>query len=508
LFHLNRHEEALACYRRAIELHPDYAFAYTNLGVTLHQLGREEEAKTAFEKAVALAPEVIEFHYNMADSKRFAADDPQLAQLERLAESQKARPAEDQIKLHFVLAKAYDDLGQHRRAFEQLSQGNALMRRQVAYDEAGSQRFFERVRSVFTAELLAAKACLGHPSAAPVFIVGMPRSGTTLVEQILAAHPRVFAAGELNNLSNAVAALRAPDGRAIAYPELAQSIDRMQLFELGAAYLAGLPAPLPLPDRITDKMPGNFTMIGLIRMALPNAHIIHVRRDPLDTCFSIYSKLFVAGQAYSYDLGELGRYYRDYQRLMAHWNAVLPPGAMLEVRYEDLVGDFESQARRLVEHCGLEWDQRCLAFHEAVRPIRTASFTQVRQPIYTSSIGRSRPYREMLGPLVKALALALLIVAVRPPAHIPMAARHGNWRAPYTVTASGSRQTSLQVMRSYAGRSRSISGVTRSRRRRSWMIARLDSISASGRPESGISARYLASMSAQAMPRKPEPLGA
>jgi len=404
LFNLDRHEEAVLCYQRSIALKPDYATAFSDLGLTLDQLGRRAEALDAFEKAFELAPENIEFHYKMMDSKRFAAGDRQLETLERMAEAMPSHSAEDQIRLHFILAKAYDDLGDPSRAFEHLANGNALVRRTVPYDEVAQRRSFERIHNAFDAELIRAKSGMGHPSAAPVFILGMPRSGTTLVEQILAAHPGVSASGELTNFPDAVAALKGPDGRALAYPELARSMNRKQLFELGAAYIASLPTPLPLPDRITDKMPGNFTFVGLIHLALPNARIIHVRRDPLDTCFSCYSKLFLGGHSYSYDLGELGRFYRDYERLMAHWSAVIPVGTMLDIQYEELVGDFEGQARRLVAHCGLEWDARCLAFHDAARPVRTASFTQVRRPLYSNSISRSRPYKDMLGPLVEALA--------------------------------------------------------------------------------------------------------
>jgi tetratricopeptide (TPR) repeat protein len=403
LFSLNRNPEALACYERAIELKPDFALAYSNMGLALQQMGRTARGVAAFEKALALAPENIEFHYKMADAKSFPPDDPQLATLERLAERIGSLSDDEQIKLHFILGKAYDDLGRYREAFEHLRHGNALMHRRLPFDRADSRRYFERIRSNFSAEVMRVKSGTGHPSATPVFIIGMPRSGTTLAQQILVGHPRVYAAGELIDLPRAAAANPA-EGRPDGYPEMIRSSDRRGLFNLGGAYVAGLPAPLPLPDRVIDKLPGNFCYVGLIHLALPNARIIHLSRDPLDTCFSLYSRLFIAGQPFSYDLEDLGHYYRDYRRLMAHWAEILPAGRMLEVRYEDLVSDLEGEARRMVAYCGLDWDQRCLAFQEAKRAVRTASFSQVRRPLYATSIGRSTPYRDMLRPLIEALS--------------------------------------------------------------------------------------------------------
>lgn len=403
LFNLNRHEEAVACYRRSIALKPDYALAYANMGLTLEQLGRRDEALAAFEKSIELAPETVEFHYKMMDAKRFAPGDPQIATLERIAETIDTRSGDDQVKLHFVLAKAYDDQGERQRAFDHLRRGNSLMQQKLGYQLAETRQHFRRIREVFTPELMRDKGALGHPSQCPVFVIGMPRSGTTLVEQILASHPRVFAAGELSNFADALAAAKDGDGRPLSYPDFVPGADRRRLFELGAAYLAGLPMPLPLPDRLIDKMPGNFTYAGLIHLVLPHARIVHLRRDPLDTCYSCYSKLFLYNHEYSYSLEDLGGYYREYETLMAHWRALLSPEVMLEVQYEELVADFEPQARRLLGHCGLEWDDRCLAFHEAARAIRTPSSSQVRRPLYASSVGRWRNYQDWLGPLIAAL---------------------------------------------------------------------------------------------------------
>jgi hypothetical protein len=230
----------------------------------------------------------------------------------------------------------------------------------------------------------------------------MPRSGSTLVEQILASHPKIFGAGELNDFGTAVA--RLGDRARAPFPELVRAMSEEDLRQLGTNYLDATTALAPEAARITDKMPFNFHFVGLIHLALPHARIIHTRRDPVDTCLSCFSTLFTAGQPYGYDLGELGRYYRGYAALMQHWRNVLPNGVMLEVQYEELVDDLEDQARRLVAHCGLDWDETCLAFHKTQRPVLTASATQVRQPIYKSAVGRWRVYEEFLGPLTRALA--------------------------------------------------------------------------------------------------------
>jgi len=224
----------------------------------------------------------------------------------------------------------------------------------------------------------------------------MPRSGSTLIEQILASHPSVAAAGEISDLPDLVADLG-------PFPEAAASAPSERLRRLGHDYVARLGARAPSAARITDKMPANFRLVGLIHRALPQAYIIHSRRDPLDTCLSCYSKLFTEGHLYTYDLGELGRYYRAYAALMEHWRGVLPPGRMLEVHYEALVDDIEGEARRLVAYCGLPWDDRCLAFYRTARPVRTASANQVRRPIYRSSLARAAAYGALLQPLYQAL---------------------------------------------------------------------------------------------------------
>lgn len=385
------HDEAIRCYARAIALDPGNAIAHSNLGTALRELGRLDELRHAFAAAVALAPGSPLFHLNLARSKRFTDDDPQLGALEAVAASGDA-PAE----ALFALAKAHADLGRHESSFAHLRAGNALKRRDIVYDETATLRRFERIQAAFMPALMRAREGVGDPSSAPVFILGMPRSGTTLVEQIVASHPDVFGAGEIADLTAAVAAWP-------AFPDALADADGADFRVLGERYVVALRRRAPAAPRITDKTPAHFLFVGLIRLALPNARIIHVRRDPRDTCLSCFATLFTTGQPYAYDLAELGRYYCAYDALMTHWRELLPEGAMLEVRYEDVVADVEREARRIIAYCGLGWDEACLDFHRTERVIRTASAAEVREPIYRSSIGRWRDYAEALRPLLDAL---------------------------------------------------------------------------------------------------------
>jgi hypothetical protein len=269
---------------------------------------------------------------------------------------------------------------------------------------------FENTKRVFTPERMRQFAGAGEPSAAPIFILGMPRSGSTLVEQVLASHPLVFGGGERPDLRDAMRETLI-DGRPFRFPSEMPNLEPDQLAALGLNYLSRLRAAearmapgRPPAKRITDKMPANFRFAGLIHLALPNARIIHTVRDPVDTCLSCLGVLFGGSQPYAYDLGELGRYYRAYADLMGHWRCVLPPGAMLEVQYETLVHEFEPEARRVLAHCGVDWHDDVLAFYRTERPVRTASLSQVRQPLYRSSIGQWHIDRRRLRPLLDALA--------------------------------------------------------------------------------------------------------
>ena len=407
-FERGRLADALAYYRQALALKPDLADARNNMGNVLKELGRLDEAKAEFLAALDLDPTVAGVYVNLADSKKFSPGDPHLAAMEALAAKTDGLSKTDRMQLDFALGKAYADLKDHGGSFRHLLKGAAAKRSMIAYDEPASLGLFDRIAQAFSRELIAAKAGLGDPSTMPIFVIGMPRSGTTLVEQILASHPQVHGAGELQTFNDVVLTVRGPDGATLPYPELMPALDEAALRALGQRYVAlvrALAAEAGQGGRahVTDKMPSNYYFAGLIHLALPNARIIHTMRDPVDTCISCFSKLFSAEQNHTYDLAELGRYYKRYERLMAHWRRVLPESRMLDVRYEDVVADLEGQARRIIAYCGLPWDDRCLAFHQTDRPVRTASATQVRQPIYTSAIGRWRVYEEFLQPLLKEL---------------------------------------------------------------------------------------------------------
>jgi len=402
---LNETRGALASYERALALNPELVNAHIGIGNVLRELGRFDEAHRAFETVIGIDPKRVAAYHGLGVSKRLAAGDPNLAALEAFAREPSSLLEEDSIFLHFALAKAYDDLGQHERSFAHLLEGNGMKRRQLAYDEANSLGFMDRCRDFFTPELLCEKAGHGAPSRLPIFIVGMMRSGSTLVEQILASHPQVFGGGERPHFEKSLIATLQRVGIRYTptYLEAVRALDDTWIDTLAARYLRALTAVAPTATHITDKLLGNFINVGLIHLALPNARIIHTSRDPLDTCLSCFSNLFNAPIPYVYDLGELGRYYRTYERLMAHWHKILPEGVMIDVRYEDVVDDLEGQARRIVAHCGLEWDNACLDFHRTERPVRTASVAQVRQPIYASSVGRAQPLLAMLRPLIEAL---------------------------------------------------------------------------------------------------------
>jgi tetratricopeptide (TPR) repeat protein len=400
---LQRPEEALESYDKALGLKPDYAEVYDNKGLILTELGRLNEASRAIDTAIKLAPRRVRSYYNLAVCKRLSPGHSYVRAMEELARDLPLLTTDEQIDLHFALGKVYADIEDHERSFWHLLDGNALKRKQTDYDEAVTLREFDRTQAVFTGELMRGNEGVGEQSSVPVFILGMPRSGSTLVEQILASHPKVFGAGEITEFGKAISELGGDVFGTLRFPESVSLMSDEQLRQLGASYISRIRAAAPTSERITDKRLENFRSIGLIHLALPNARIIHTRRDPVDTCLSCFSKRFVRNLPYSYDLGELGRYYRAYEALMAHWHRVLPPQVMLDVQYEEVVADLEGQARRIVAHCGVEWDARCLDFHKTERPVRTASAAQVRQPIYKSSVGRWRAYEPFLGPLLTEL---------------------------------------------------------------------------------------------------------
>jgi tetratricopeptide (TPR) repeat protein len=395
-------DDATAHFERTLAIDPDHAAAHNNLGTVFRDEGRFSDAMAHYERAIAIRPDYTEAHFNRAELTTFDHDHADLKALEALAAGENIS-ANKAPFLHFALAKAYEDCGDYARAFEWLRKGNALKRSQIKYDEKSVMEHFQRISRVFGASLLDRLNGEGDPSLAPVFVLGMPRSGSSLIEQVLASHPQIYGAGERADLDIAMSEVLAAGDQPVSYPECVPALDGATLRRIGQAYLARLPALAAGQVRVVDKSPGNFLNVGLIRLILPNARIVHTMRNPIDTCASCYSKLFSSGQHFSYDMAELGRYYRSYSEMMAHWRSVLPPAAMLEVSYEDVVDDLQGQARRLIDYCGLPWDDRCIDFHKSIRSVRTASGLQVRQPLFRSSLQRWRRYELGLAPLLQAL---------------------------------------------------------------------------------------------------------
>lgn len=379
--------------------YPNYAEAHYRKASALLSLGRIPEARRESEYALVLNPTIPTYYHVLLHTGRPEQNVNAVAALEQLAQCEEELEAQDRATLHFLLAKAYEDQGRTDGAFQHLEQGNAIKRGMITYDEARELSRIQATAAAFTPERLSSSRNTGFESQQPVFIIGMPRSGTTLVEQILASHPDVFGAGELTYFSD----LTAAGGMGSVFPagfEMPPALRR-----LGEQYAGKIRALAPEAKRIIDKQPLNFLYAGLIHLTLPQARIIHVKRDPLDTCYSCYALSFGGEVGFAYDQAELGRYYKAYEALMAHWRSALPSEAMLEVEYEELVNDLPGQTRRLIKYCGLEWDARCLAFHESKRTVLTASVNQVRQPVYKKSIGRAQAYAAQLAPLRQALGL-------------------------------------------------------------------------------------------------------
>ena len=397
---LGETEAALGAFERAATL-PGTAVeqALINRAILFMEHGRREEAQAAFARALAAFPRSASIWFNRADLQKFAADDPAIVHMEALLAAPEAAARNDQMLLHFALGKVYLDGGNSTAAFRHLDAGNALKRAGFDYDPASATRLMAEIAAVFSGDFLTQFAHAGPDSLLPVFIVGMPRSGTTLVEQILSSHSAVHGAGELAHLQKMTGALG-------NFPGDAAALTAEVLHGLGTEYLARVTPLARGKAHVVDKMPANFVYAGLIRLILPGARIIHCRRDAVDTCLSCYSKLFSGEQLFAYDQAELGLFHNDYEKLMGHWREVLPPAHFLEVNYEELVADVEAQTRRMLAFLQLGWDSACLEFHRTERAVRTASLNQVRQPVYTSSTGRWRHHAAQLQPLLAALGRA------------------------------------------------------------------------------------------------------
>jgi len=393
-------ETATALIERALERAPERAELHNVRGNLLKDDGRMDEAAEAYRRAIALDPGFGSAYWNLVTTRRYtAADKTEVAAMDaRYARDDLSAPA--RADLGFALGKVHDDLGKHARAFAYFEAANAV--RRPPFDPRRYIDYVDRVIATYSAAFLAERAGWGEGDTRPIFIVGMIRSGTSLVEQVLASHPAVAAAGELRDIALLTERTREVGGSDAAYPESMTTTDAPAVRVLARSYLEPLARRFPAAERITDKMPPNFLHLGFVQVLLPGARVIHCRRDPLDTCLSAYFQNFTEPPPFASDLAGLGAYYRHYRRLMDHWRAVLEL-PMLEVDYESLVTEPEPQIRRLIDFCSLPWDDACLAPERARHPVRTASAWQVRQPVNAGSVGRWRAYARHLGPLIEAL---------------------------------------------------------------------------------------------------------
>jgi tetratricopeptide (TPR) repeat protein len=405
LHETDRYDEAIEILGRALEKSPDNPEALNFYGVALKSVGRLDEARDYILKALKLNDAMYGAYANLNDLVDFSegVGEELFNRMEAIFESVPNREAEQFLALHFAYAKALDDRGHHERALEHYITGGRMKRAQLEYTEADTFGFFDSIRAAFPKELFENRKYAGFDDDRPVFIVGMPRSGSTLVEQILSSHPDLYGAGEVKYLSRALGQLRDRFPSLPKYPEMVGKITPAQLEIVAKNYQQALSNGAGEAKKITDKLLTNYFFLGLINLLFPKAKVIHTQRDPVDTCLSGFTKLFKDDMPHSYDLGELGRYYGKYRELMGHWEKVLPEGFMTTVQYEDVVADTEKEAKRLIKFLGLPWNDKCVDFHKSDRPVKTASVAQVRKPIYKTSVKRWKKYGERLQPLVDAI---------------------------------------------------------------------------------------------------------
>lgn len=377
-------------------MHMSYAHA-------LKSQGRQAEALREYRAAIAQQPDFGEVYWSMANLKVFRFEPAEVAAMEEQVKRADLSESAD-VHFRFALGKACEDAGNYDRAWEFYHTGNQRQRQQVSYDPAGFDARHQQMAEVFTREFLDQHAGHGFESDAPIFIVGLPRSGSTLIEQILASHSQVEGTLEPPTLGEiAVSTARYRRDR-LEYPESVRDLRGRDFRAYGKEYIEQTKTFRSTSrPRFTDKLPNNFSHVGFVHLILPNATIINARRHPLDSILGSYKQLFGQGQNFTYDMGELVLYYRRYHELMKHWHRVLP-GKVLDVHYEETVGDFAAQVRRILAHCGLPFEEACMRFHETHRAVRTASSEQVRQPLYTRALGTWRRYEKHLRPWQEDLA--------------------------------------------------------------------------------------------------------
>lgn len=389
--HLGDIEAAAEAYRKSIDLNPEVPGTYLALGHMLKTLGRQAEALASYREAVARNPDLAEGFWSMANLKRFRFEPREIDAME---EQLRSPDLTDQarVSFEFALAKAREDQGDFAGAWSHYQSGNQLQRRQVDYDPVQNELHLQAIKEVFDDKLVSRLRGAGHQEPGPIFIVGLPRAGSTLVEQILASHSQIEGTAELPDLPEIATGTGRYRHDGLVYPQTVRTLSARDLSAYGKQYLRQVAHHriLGTPFFI-DKMPNNFIHVGWIKLTLPNARIINARRHPMDSCLGAYKQLFARGQHFTYDMFELSEFYRGYVDIMRHWHALFP-GEVLDVHYEDTVTDLEGQVRRLLAFCGVPFEEQCLRYYETRRAVKTASSEQVRQPIYKDAMGLWRKY--------------------------------------------------------------------------------------------------------------------
>ena len=395
-----RFDEAVDVYKDALEKQPNHGPSLAAMGHALKTIGRQEESIDTYRDCIARHPEFGEAYWALANLKTFKFSDDEVATMEQHVDDEKL-PDETRVNFNYSLGKAYEDRGDYDQAFARYDEGNRLRRPHENYDPVQTEMVHDQIIETITPEFLAASREHGCSAPDPIFIVGLPRSGSTLIEQILASHSQVDGTLELPDLPRIIKAINEQRPQGDGYPQALRHYGA-ELAKLGEQYLGWTERHRKGAPRFTDKMPNNFASIGLIAAILPNAKVVNARRHPLDSCMGCYKQLFYKGQSFTYDLVELGEYYLEYQRMMDHWHEIVPH-MVLDVQYEDMVADQENQTRRLIEHCDLPWEDGVLRFYETDRAVITASSEQVRQPIYSKSVNSWRRFEAHLEPLIEVL---------------------------------------------------------------------------------------------------------
>ncbi|MBV1934262.1 MAG: sulfotransferase [Parvibaculaceae bacterium] len=398
------HEAALEIYERILKDYPDQANAQMNYGHTLKSVGRIEEAVDAYRKSIELRPTTGEAYWSLANLKTYRFSDQDLAAMLAQVTAEGEGAAEDQSHLAFALGKAYEDRREFDLSFKYYNRGNNIRSINHRYDP--KRNIYDSARQIqaLSTDFFAQHQNSGHDAPDPIFIVGLPRAGSTLLEQILSSHSQVEGTAELTDIIGISRQLGGKERKTgvSKYPEILKELTPEQFRELGESYIKTTQIQRSGTPFFIDKMPNNFLHIGLINLILPNAKIIDARRHPMAGCFAGFKQLFAQGQTFTYGLEKIGLYYRDYVKVMDHWDAVLP-GFVHRVHYEDMIADTEVEVRKLLDFCGLEFEESCLRFYETERAIRTPSAEQVRQPIYKEGLQQWRNYEAHLAPLKNAL---------------------------------------------------------------------------------------------------------